>query len=548
MRNPFRRAPESERPLLKPYSGVGASFLQRNIVLIATILLGVACVPYGFYYALFTPWLLVNFLAPLAAMVVVLIWVLPPARSAPDVAIERLFFMFFVVFSLWPNYLAIALPGLPWITMTRLVGIPLVLLFLTGISISSATRIQLASILRQSPAVWRLLVLFVLIQTISIVFSSQPGESMSKYMVHQTNETAIFFICAYVFRMPGRLERWAWMLWGFAIILSVNALIEFRLAHVLWAGHVPDFLAVQDETVAKILGGGMRVTTDTYRAQGIFSTSLGCGEYLAYATPFVFHIAANAKYKPFVRFAALGSLILIIDAILATDSRLGILGYFIGTSLYALGWAVQKWRREPHSLLAPTVLAIYPVGFVAFIAASFTVGRIKAKVWGMGQYENSNQARIDQFHMSLPKLLSHPWGYGIGRGAEALGYTNLGGGLTIDVYYVLVAMEYGIIGFFVFFGIFISSIIYSIKYVAFSRSEDNEFRFAFPACISLFIFIVAKAFFAQEDNHPIVFMLAGIVTALVWRARIAGSGLIASSARNGRVSRPSSRLEGFRMV
>jgi hypothetical protein len=521
MRNPFRRPPVSERPLLKPYAGVGASFWQRNIVLIATILLGVACIPYGFYYALFTPWLLVNFMSPLAVLVIILIWVLPPARSAPDVAIERLFFTFFIVFSLWPNYLALAFPGLPWITVTRLVGIPLVLVFLTGISTSATMRTRLAAILNESPGLWKMLALFVLIQTASIAVSTRPGESLSKYLVHQTNETAIFFVCAYVFGRPGRLERWAWMFWGFAVILSIFTLIEFRLSHVLWAGYVPSFLAVQDETVAKILSGGMRVTTDTYRAQSIFSTSLGCGEYLAYATPFVVHIAASKKYSALVRFAALGSLLLIIDAILATDSRLGILGYFIGTSLYVLVWAAQKWRREPYSLLAPTVLAIYPVGFLAFIAASFTIGRVKAKVWGMGQYENSNQARIDQFHMSIPKLLTHPWGYGVGRGGESLGYTNLAGSLTIDVYYVLVAMEYGIIGFFVFFGIFAVAIGYSLKYVAFAKTEDNELRFAFPLCISLFIFIVAKAFFAQEDNHPIVFMLAGIVSAVVYRARIA---------------------------
>jgi hypothetical protein len=506
-------------PILKPYSGVGATFWQRHLTLIVMLLLGVVCIPYGFYYALFTPWLIVNFLAPLGILLIIVIWALPQVKRTPDVAIERWFFAFFITFSLWPNYLALALPGLPWITVTRLTDTPLVIVFLAGLSTSPVMAGRMKAILKETPLLWKTLVFFAFLQLMSIGFSAHPFESVSKFLVHTTSETAIFFVCAYVFRLPGRLQRWAWMLWAFAVILSFITLFEFRQSQVLWAGHVPSLLAVQDPVVARILAGGMRFTTDTYRAQSIFSTSLGCSEYLAYATPFILHFAASPNYKPAVRIAAGLSAFLVINAILATDSRLGILGFFIATMLYLLVWAARKWQRQPHSLLAPTILAGYPVLFAACIIASLTVGRIKAHVWGMGQYENSNQARIDQFHMSIPKIISHPFGHGIGQGAESLGYVNLAGGLTIDVYYVLVLMEYGIIGFITFFSIFILSIGYAVRYVMFSPQEKREFTFAFPLSIALLIFIVVKAFFAQEDNHPVVFMLAGITAALVYRVR-----------------------------
>lgn len=506
-------------PLLKPYAGAGVPNRRRRIVAATAIITALICVPYGFYYALLTPWMLVPFIVPVAILLVITIWALPEAHTAPLQTMERMLFVFFAILIAWPNYLAITLPGLPWITLTRLVATPLVILMLISLSISSQFRARLAAIVSDSPAIWICVALFAFMQLISIAFSNQVGFSISQYVVHTTNETAIFFLCAYFFFRRGRAELWGALIWGVAIFVSMIGLYEYRTEHVLWAGHVPSFLLPADDTVQKILAGSTRDTTGEYRAQSVFSTSLGFSEFLALAITFPLHFAASKGYSPWIRWAGAVSVPFFVVVILDTGSRLGLLGFFLGTMLYLLFWALRLQRRDRGSLVAPTVLVAYPVLFSAFIVASLFVGRIKAKVWGMGQFNDSNQARIDQWHMGIPKIFTHPLGHGVGTSAEALGYANLAGTITIDSYYLSVLMDYGFIGFIAFFGNFVISALQGGFYAMQDNGSDRDVAFLLPLAASLVSFLAMKTFFAQDDNNPIAFMMVGIIVALTHRMR-----------------------------
>jgi hypothetical protein len=429
-------------------------------------------------------------------------------------------FALFAALVAWPNYLAITLPGLPWITVSRLIGTPMVILLFVSLSISPPFRARLAAVLADSPAVWKCLIIFTILQGLSIAFTSQFGVSISKYVVHLTNETAAFFLCAYLFRRPGRAELWGALIWGFAIFVGFIGLREFREERVLWAGHVPRFLLPQDDVVMRILAGSSRATTGEYRAQSVFTTSLGFSEFMALAIPFPLHFAVSSFYKPWIRIAGALSIPFMVVVILDTGSRLGLLGFFLGTMLYLLLWALRLQRRSPGNLIAPTVIVAYPALFSAFIVASLFIGRIKAKVWGMGQYDDSNQARIDQWHMGIPKIITHPLGHGVGVGAEALGYVNLGGTLTIDSYYLAVAMEYGIVGFIAFFSVFVLSALHGARYSLMIDEEDHDIAFLLPLTVAVIAFLAMKAFFAQDDNNPVVFMMVGIMVGLVHRLKV----------------------------
>src|SRR5262245_58170945 len=124
------------KPLLKPYGGVGDGFFQRHLPLLVGIIAAVACIPYGFYYAIFTPWLLVPLIVPIVILMLITIWALPDTQFFPEKALERMFFAFFAALVLWPNYLAVDLPGLPWITFGRVVNVPMVMLLIITVSTS----------------------------------------------------------------------------------------------------------------------------------------------------------------------------------------------------------------------------------------------------------------------------------------------------------------------------------------------------------------------------------------------------------------------------
>ena len=59
-------------------------------------------------------------LLPLAALGLLVIWTLPEVRWAPTRTLRWAFYASFIGLICWPNYLAISLPGLPWITVIRL--------------------------------------------------------------------------------------------------------------------------------------------------------------------------------------------------------------------------------------------------------------------------------------------------------------------------------------------------------------------------------------------------------------------------------------------
>src|SRR3546814_17828866 len=84
---------------------------------------------------------------------------------------------------------------------------------------------------------------------------------------------------------------------------------------------------------------------------------------------------------------------------------------------------------------------------------------------------------MEQVNMAIPKIFSHPLGHGIGTSAEVLGFTNPAGTLTIDSYYLVIALDYGIIGFLMFYGLFILAIFYSIKHAVKEPDPRSEVTF-----------------------------------------------------------------------
>jgi O-antigen ligase len=121
--------------------------------------------------------------------------------------------------------------------------------------------------------------------------------------------------------------------------------------------------------------------------------------------------------------------------------------------------------------------------------------------------------------MGLDILASNPLGYGIGMGAETLGFRNLAGALTIDTYYILIALEYGVIGFLIYYGMFLIATWKAGMSTFRQPAESREELLLIPLAIAISNFIVIKSIFSQDANHPVVFMMLAMMVALIWRRR-----------------------------
>jgi hypothetical protein len=505
-------ASEPPAPILQPYTPPPRNWIKRALAFSALMLF---CFIYGFFFSVIAPFYFVILVSPLIFIAFLVIWVLPDTIPAPVRTLQWLFYAMFIALSVWPNYLAIALPGLPWITIIRLTSFPLFLTLLVCLSVSSEFRRQLTGSFQGLPAIPILLGIFVVIQFLSIGLSGEVGSSIQKFVVAQTTWTASFVIAAFVFLRPGQIRRWAAIYWAMAMFVAAMSIVEHRVGHVLWLGHIPSFLKIEDESVQRILAGSMRAGTTLYRSQATFGSPLSLAEFIALSLPFVLHFI-TARFSRRTRIAAIVSIPVLLYGCFLTDSKLGTVGCLAGISLYGFGVAFQNWRRNKQSLVAATFTFSYPAGLCLVVAALMFVGRFRRIILGDSSHSASTDARYTQYAMGFERILQWPFGYGIGRGGDALGFgLDTHGMMTIDTYYLSIVLEYGVLGFIVFYGMFAIAILEGGRRSLFVPSQNEDRSFLLPITVSLMAFILIKSVFSQQENHPIVFMMLGAMVAII---------------------------------
>lgn len=521
-------------PAIRLYGPVSETLRRRITRVLIGLILSGFCLVYGFFFALMAPYLIVWFVIPILILLALAIWALPNVISAPARSMEVLFFAFFMALIMWPNYLAISLPGLPWITMIRLTGFPMAFCLLICVSVSQRFREETADAFKSMPVGFKAFCAFLAIQFLSIAFSSNISNSFNKLIVFQVAWTSVFFVACHVFLKKGRVQRWAMIMWLMCVLVGVIGLYEHRLSAIPWAGHVPSFLKIEDEAVIRILSGQARAATGIHRVQSTFTTSLGLAEFIALGMPFVLFFLGK-QHSFVVRALAGVSVPYLFYILLISQSRLGIIGFFLAVLLNILVWSVRTWKLNKNSLFAPALTFSYPLIFCGFIAATFLIGRLRTIVWGNGSHQYSNESRLTQYQEGFAKLLTHPHGYGIGQGAEALGVTNPAGVLTIDTYYVMIALEYGALGAIAYFTFIVGGIVYGAKNIQNITRLDLETEYIIPITISLINFFVIKSIFSNQDNHPVVFMMLGMLAALIHRAQQASSAEVAGLFRSPKI-------------
>ncbi len=473
----------------------------------------------GMLYGFLISILPLSFLLPLAAPIVLLtalsIWALPETGSAPEKSIEFLFFGYMAGLFLWPNYFAIAIPGLPWISVSRLWGAPLAFLILLGCSMSAPFRAALLAPFRSNRWLLRAMIGFVITQCIALFCSKHFGDSANRLVNYQIAWTNMFFASAFVLSKPGRALRLVGLLCCAAEAQSGLAYFEYRAGGVLWAQHVPPFVALNDPTVRAILAGGARAATGTYRVQSIYTTSLNFAEFLGITTSLFLHFLMTGT-RLRTRIACLIYLPYSFWVILTTDSRIGLVGFLLSCLLYFLLWALKRRNERPRDLIAPLLLLAYPMMFATVVALSLFWVRLNHMIFGGGAQAASNESRRIQIETGIPKVLSWPIGHGPGMAAVTLGFAdNEEGKLTIDNYWLSIALEYGILGFICFMSLMILGVTQGVRFGL--KAQTSESKLLLPMATLVFIFITGKSVLSQEDSHALIFVILGGIAALTHR-------------------------------
>lgn len=511
----LRRRPRP--PVLRAYTDLRTPY-RRLLWFAFPLILFFVCLIYGFFFALTAPYLIVPFTTPIVALILLSIWALPDRAHAPTKSMEFFFSALIVCLILWPNYLALALPGLPWITMLRLTGFPMVFMLLISLSTSPTFRRELYETITAVPWVWPCFITFIVMQFVTLPFNNQPPAALQRALLQQVNWTSMFLIAAWVCRTPGRVTRLIALLLFMAVPIMLVSVLEARQTAVLWAGHVPSFLKVDDPVAALILSATTRSATGLYRTKATFSTPLGLAEYLALMTPFALFLAVTAK-RFSLRIFGLLMLPALFYCIRLTDARLGVVGFGVSLLLYFLFWGLQRLMRDRRDLFAAAVVYAYPAFFCAAMAGVMVLRPLNRMVFGDGAQAASNEARKNQLAMGIPKIVQNPIGHGPGGSGPAMGYGE-GQFVTIDNYYLSLGLDYGIVGLLAFLAIFLLGAAQGARIgIRSAAFQDKEIVYAAPLAIAISAFLVIKIVFSQQDNHPLLFMMLGMLVALVYRAQ-----------------------------
>ena len=480
--------------------------------------LGLFCLIYGFFFALTAPYLIVPMSAPVVLLALLSIWALPERSHAPTRAMEFCFSALLISLALWPNYLALTLPGLPWITMIRLTAFPMAFFLLVSLSTSPQFRARIAEAAAGAPLLFTCLLIFSVNCFISLPLSKGIGDSLNKLILQQLNWVGVFLVALYIFRQPGRAERYAGLLLLIAIPVAAVGLLEFQGEHVPWAGHVPSFLRVEDPAVQRALAGAVRSATGLYRAKATFSTALGLAEFLALMTPFAIHWAVG-RYPFAVKVAGFLLIPALYVVIRTTDARLGVVGFIISVAVYVLIWSLVRWRRRIGDLFAAALVYAYPAAFIVLLGASMFVHKIHVLIFGGGAQSASDFARQRQWDMTWPALFKNPIGYGSGQAGVSLGY-GAGDFIAVDSYYIDMALSYGALGVTLYVGMFaiaIGTIVRAL--LTYTEHDDREFSLLIPIATCLTAFLVIRSVFAQAEIHPMIFAILGMAVCLIARAK-----------------------------
>jgi O-antigen ligase len=514
--------------VLKPYTRRRDPGRFQRLVMAAALMALAAF--YGLLSSVLPMQLLIVPMLPILLGVVLILWLLPDIGGVHEAWMRASMQWYVLLNVLWPTYVAINAPGLPWISATRVAITSLMLPAVMNYATSSEFRARIAEALATIPLVQKAFWVFWGTTALALLLSVDPLFSLNKFANNQIYWTAMLALSAWLATSPGFAHRIGRMLAWTIMIVGAIAINEFRVSAVVWLPYLPTWLQADDHVLEIVGSHNGRLGTGEYRVRGTFAGALYFAEYLAITLPFAVHMLFQTDRLWKFCLAALGVMATLV-AMYFTGSRSAALAMVLTPLLYGfmVSWRLRK--QQPSSLAASAVLFAYPA-MVVFVSALVVFWRrLHVMIIGGGQHQASTDARATQWASGWPKVLSHPFGHGGGNSGEVLGFFNPGGDLpTVDSYFLTLLLDYGFIGLVSFLTLMFASIWYGFQ--GYNRAREPEMKILAPITIAIFNFTIIKAVSSTEGSMPIIFILIGCIIGLT--AQQQRAGMIAGAAVPGR--------------
>ncbi|MEF7616506.1 O-antigen ligase family protein [Aquincola sp. MAHUQ-54] len=427
---------------------------------------------------------------------------------APERLLRSSFALSIVLFLLWPRYLSFNFGGPDLVPARLLYGLLLVTWF--GALASPSFRKATLKTFSDRRGWLALLAAYFLIRLASVVGSEAFG--LSAYQVANELLTAGLIVPIFysVFNTNANIQKLLWSIVLAGAIIGVLTVVERALGRTLFANvRLPGMTVDSEWLYAAIME---KSRGGSYRAQGTFSHPLLLAEFSAFALPICLYFCAVAKGVRRI-LSALAVLLVIIAGALS-GSRAAFAALPIGLVMCATILMCRQWLVNRQLGVASVILSLSFVVGIFGIALLWLTGTIDSSLVSGRTYAeaSSTNTRLDMLARGIPKILEHPFlGYGPGLSAYIAGVKN-SIALTIDSYYLSLAIDSGLLGLGVFALLFIGALLFGLKR-AISSSDDFDLMRGMVA-VSLLGMLLVKAILSTPHNAPLMLLGLALITAV----------------------------------
>ncbi len=100
-----------------------------------------------------------------------------------------------------------------------------------------------------------------------------------------------------------------------------------------------------------------------------------------------------------------------------------------------------------------------------------------------------------------------------------LDWVTASGVVTVDSWYLTLALEYGVLGLAVYVLMLVTATYTAASQIFMMPEGDRELGLVLPVAVALASLIVIKLVFSQADNDPVLYMILSMLMALRHRAQ-----------------------------
>lgn len=389
-----------------------------------------------------------NFVAvPVGVIAGLALWLMPDVTNPRDPPFHKLFLAYLFLVSAWPNYIALALPGLPWITPARLVLIGLLVTATLQLAQNAKLRRYVLDTMTHDKWVARAWLGYYTVCLLVALVGLTPVMSLGIVANSLILNGVCMVVAAWLFRRESAFWSISLTITLALIFVLLVALVENWMQMPPWINHIPSFMRVDEDYLELYLSTQARIGDGRYRVRSTFPVVLYFGFYLNLVMPLLLFYMARMRGPKLLLAVALVPLI--AHAVWFANARTAILSVafsLAGFMALLMGRQILSGRKT-DGLKGGLVLAGLTAALLVGAALVASSHRAQVFMFGGAQHADSDAGRDLQWDNTWRYLRGNFIGAGAGNSGNLVGVPQANGILAVDSGWINILVDNGPISF-----------------------------------------------------------------------------------------------------